>query len=100
MKLKIFIRSLLIFIVVAAAIKLGFELDNYFFESKLMKMKDSRESSVVINSHIEHKTLKINNTQIHYYISGTQNEKSIVFLHAAFSDHRAFAQQIDYFSAD
>lgn len=47
---------------------------------------------------MEHKTLKMNGYDIHYYVSGKENADLIVFLHPAFSDHRAFAQQIDYFS--
>jgi pimeloyl-ACP methyl ester carboxylesterase len=35
---------------------------------------------------------------IHYYVSGKENTDLIVFLHPAFSDHRAFARQIDFFS--
>ena len=35
---------------------------------------------------------------IHYFMSGKGNNHLIVLLHPAFSDHRAFAQQIEYFS--
>jgi pimeloyl-ACP methyl ester carboxylesterase len=38
--------------------------------------------------------------EIHYNVSGKENNDLIVFLHPAFSDHRAFDQQIDYFSKD
>ncbi len=51
-----------------------------------------------IQSKVEHKTLELDGYQIHYYISGAINNSSILFLHPAFSDHRAFANQIDYFS--
>jgi len=51
-----------------------------------------------IESIVEHKTLKMDDYDIHYYVSGKENTDLIVFLHPAFSDHRAFDQQIDYFS--
>jgi pimeloyl-ACP methyl ester carboxylesterase len=38
--------------------------------------------------------------EIHYNVSGRENKDLIVFLHPAFSDHRAFDLQIDYFSKD
>ncbi|XOU95010.1 MAG: alpha/beta fold hydrolase [Candidatus Kerfeldbacteria bacterium] len=56
--------------------------------------------TVNITEHIEHKTLKQVDYEIHYYISGKKDKDLIVFLHPAFSDHRAFDQQIDFFSKD
>jgi len=47
---------------------------------------------------IEHKTLKMEGYDIHYYVSGKENSDLIMFLHPAFSDHRAFALQVDFFS--
>jgi len=47
---------------------------------------------------IEHKTLKIDRTEIHYQVAGKENWDVILFLHPAFSDHRAFDLQIDFFS--
>lgn len=61
-------------------------------------MIGNNELTVQIESSIEHKTLKINGSEIHYYMSGQENNDLIVFLHPAFSDHRAFDQQIDFFS--
>ena len=52
------------------------------------------------NNTIEHKTLKLDDYEIHYYVSGKENKDLIVFLHPAFSDHRAFNQQIGYFSKE
>jgi 3-oxoadipate enol-lactonase len=63
-------------------------------------MPDKNEITVQIGSSIEHKTLKIDGYEIHYYVSGKENSDLIVFLHPAFSDHTAFDQQIDYFSKD
>ena len=61
-------------------------------------MNVNNESIVQIKSTIEHKTLKINDYEIHYFVSGKENSDLIVFLHPAYSDHRAFDQQIDFFS--
>ena len=61
-------------------------------------MKENNELTIQINSPIEHKTLKQDDYEIHYYVSGKENDDLIVFLHPAFSDHRAFNQQIDFFS--
>ena len=61
-------------------------------------MNVHNELSVQIKSAIEHKTLKIDEYKIHYFVSGKENGDLIVFLHPAFSDHRAFDQQIDFFS--
>jgi 3-oxoadipate enol-lactonase len=48
----------------------------------------------------EHKILPIEGYEIHYYVSGKENTGSIFFIHPAFSDHRAFKSQVDYFSTD
>ncbi len=61
-------------------------------------MKDNNELTVQIESSIEHKTLKMDGYEIHYNVSGKENNDLIIFLHPAFSDHRAFDQQIDLFS--
>lgn len=61
-------------------------------------MKKNNELNVQIESSIEHKTLKMDEYEIHYFVSGKENNDLIVFLHPAFSDHRAFNQQIDFFS--
>jgi pimeloyl-ACP methyl ester carboxylesterase len=61
-------------------------------------MIDNNELTVHIESSIEHKTLKMDGYEIHYNVSGKENNNLIIFLHPAFSDHRAFDQQIDFFS--
>ena len=61
-------------------------------------MIENSELTVKVESSIEHKTLKMDNYEIHYFVSGKENNDLIVFLHPAFSDHRAFDQQIDFFS--
>ena len=63
-------------------------------------MSDNNDIAVQIETSIEHKTLKMDGYEIHYFVSGKENNDPIVFLHPAFSDHRAFDQQIDYFSKD
>ena len=63
-------------------------------------MVDNNELTVQIESSIEHKTLNMDGFEIHYNVSRKENNDLIVFLHPAFSDHRAFDQQIDYFSKD
>ena len=61
-------------------------------------MNKSDKFSVQIKSAIEHKTLKTAEYEIHYFVSGKENNDLIVFFHPAFSDHRAFDPQIDFFS--
>jgi len=96
-KITFFLKwSLLVLVITAIIIKIGFEIDNYNYMKKLEGMKNELE--INIESSIKHEFLKVNSCEIHYYISGIQNKNTIVFLHPAFSDHRAFDQQIDYFS--
>lgn len=61
-------------------------------------MNTTIENIALINSPIEHKTLEMDGYEIHYYVSGKENADLILFIHPAFSDHRAFDLQIDYFS--
>ncbi len=61
-------------------------------------MKVNNEFSIQIKSSIEHKTLKTDEYKIHYFVSGKENSDLIVFLHPAYSDHRAFDLQINFFS--
>ena len=61
-------------------------------------MNVHNELSIQIKSVIEHKTLETDDYEIHYFVSGKENGDLIVFLHPAYSDHRAFDQQIDFFS--
>jgi pimeloyl-ACP methyl ester carboxylesterase len=63
-------------------------------------MSDNNDIAVQIETSIEHKTLKMDGYEIHYFVSGKENNDLIVFIHPAFSDHGAFDQQIDYFSKD
>jgi pimeloyl-ACP methyl ester carboxylesterase len=63
-------------------------------------MKNNIELNIQIENSIEHKILSMDDYEIHYFVSGKENNDPIVFLHPAFSDHRAFNQQIDLFSKD
>lgn len=69
-----------------------------YTETGLEKMNKHIEHTVRIESSMEHKILKVDETEIHYFVSGNKNGDLIVFLHPAFSDHRAFDQQVDFFS--
>jgi pimeloyl-ACP methyl ester carboxylesterase len=71
------------------------KIDNVIYESRIEKMNIQNNP---IESLIEHKTLKMDGYDIHYFVSGKENNDLIVFLHPAFSDHRAFDLQVDYFS--
>lgn len=44
------------------------------------------------------KNLYLENSPVAYYIDETANKEWLVFLHAAFVDHRMFEKQFDYFS--
>jgi len=79
--------------------KIYLEVDNIFYKNKIERMVGNNELAVQIESSIEHKTLKMDGYEIHYFVSGKENNDLIVFLHPAFSDHRAFNQQIDFFSS-
>lgn len=43
-------------------------------------------------------TIYLENSPIAYYVDDTANNDWIVFLHAAFVNHRMFEKQFDYFS--
>lgn len=47
---------------------------------------------------MEHRVLKQEGNDIHYYIRGNKENETIVFLHSAFSDHSCFYKQVDFFS--
>lgn len=95
---KILLIILTIVIVPILGFKIYFEVDNTFYEKWIEQMKNNNELNIQIKSSIEHKTLSMDDYEIHYFVSGNENNDPIVFLHPAFSDHRAFSQQIDFFS--
>jgi 3-oxoadipate enol-lactonase len=95
---RIIFIILTIIIVPILGLKIYFEVNNVFYEKRIEQMNKNNELNVQIESPIEHKTLKLDDYEIHYFISGKKNNNLILFLHPAFSDHRAFDQQIDFFS--
>jgi hypothetical protein len=87
-KKKIFI-ILTIIIVPILGLKVSFEVEKVFHEKRIGQMKKNKELSVQIENQIEHKTLKLDDYEIHYFVSGKENNDLILFLHPAFSDHAA-----------
>ena len=103
MKRKQILRLIVILGLIAipiSGIKIYFEIYNSSYNKKIKQMADNNDLNVQVESSIEHKTLYMDDYQIHYYVSGKENTNIIIFLHPAFSDHRAFDQQIDQFSKD
>lgn len=47
---------------------------------------------------VEHKELKQDGYNIHYFTSGEAAKELIIFLHPAFADHRCFDKQIGFFN--
>lgn len=94
---KRFLIILLTIIMPVLGLKTYYEVDNAIYENEISKMNLQTKQ---IESLIEAKILKQDGYDIHYYVSGKENNDLIVFLHPAYSDHRAFDQQIDYFSKD
>lgn len=95
-KIILIILSLIIIPILGSVIYL--KIDNVFYEKRMEQMIENNDLTVKVESSIEHKTLKMDDYEIHYFVSGKENNDLIVFLHPAFSDHRAFDQQIDFFS--
>ncbi|RLD84921.1 MAG: alpha/beta hydrolase [Bacteroidetes bacterium] len=95
---KIILIILLIITVPIFGLKIYYEVNNVIYEKRIEQMRKNKELNVQIESLIEHKTLKIDDYEIHYFVSGKENNDLVLFLHPAFSDHRAFDQQIDFFS--
>lgn len=60
------------------------------------KMTNNMESN--LRTDVEHKIIEKDGYNIHYYVSGNNDSDLLILLHPAFSDHRAFDQQIDFFS--
>jgi len=89
---------LLLILIPILGFKIYLEIDNVFYEKRIEQMIENSELTVKVESSIEHKTMKMDDYEIHYFVSGKENNDLIVFLHPAFSDHRAFDQQIDFFT--
>lgn len=91
-------RLVLVLVSVLVFVKVLIEIDNELYETRIESMKEKNHWVVEVKSAVAHKTLTTEHSEIHYYVSGAEHETTILFLHPAFSDHRAFDQQIDYFS--
>ena len=94
---KILLIILTVIIVPILGLKIYFEVDNVFYKKRIEQMKKNNELNIQIESAIEHKTLKMDDYKIHYFVSGKENSDLIILLHPAFSDHRVFDLQIDFF---
>lgn len=99
-KKNLLLKLLLLVILIVSGIEIFFTIDNYQYESQIEKMKVNNKLNAEIKSQIEHKKLRQNDFDLHYYVSGDSNNDLVIFLHPAFSDHRAFNQQIDFFAKD
>lgn len=89
-------RITFLLIVSLVLLKVGLEIDNYFYESKLMKVNDKTQIHQDSLNTVQ-KTVVCNGAAIHYFITGNSEKPTILFLHPAFSDHTAFDNQIEYF---
>lgn len=94
---KIVVLIVVLLLITSLGIKIYFETDNATFENRIENMNNETKS--LITCSVEHKTLKQAEYEIHYFVSGKKDSALILFLHPAFSDHRAFDQQIDFFAS-
>ena len=97
---KTLIIILILIIISILGFKIYFEIDNAIYNNLIKQMMKNNELNIQIERSIEHKTLKMNDYEINYFVSGKENNDLIVFLHPAFADHRCFDKQIEYFSQD
>lgn len=56
-------------------------------------------SPIAVETMIDHKRFHNGTYETHYYVAGRDDAPPVLFLHAAFADHRMFDQQIDAFAA-
>jgi len=54
----------------------------------------------MVQRDVEHKSLALSGSRIHYYVSGNSGNPAVLFLHPAFGDHTCFYKQIDFFSEE
>ena len=83
-------KLLFIFIVLLLLVKIGLEVDAYFYQKNMKLMEKTFQE--------QHKTLNLPTNDIHYFVSGKENKEVIVFLHPAFSNHYAFNEQVAFFA--
>jgi pimeloyl-ACP methyl ester carboxylesterase len=97
---KTILITLCVIAIILGFLKIYFATGNIKYNNKINELIDNGKMNVQIESKIEHKTIEYNGNTIHYFVSGNEEGETIVFLHPAFSDHRCFDKQIDYFSQD
>lgn len=89
---------LTILILPALIFKAYLTIGNINYEFEKAKLEADLSFPIKDKLEITKKTLKRNGYDIHYQVAGSRNKELIVFIHPAFSDHRAFLEQIEYFS--
>jgi len=70
---KILVIILSLIIIPILGFKIYFEIDNTIYNNRIEQMIDNNELTVQIESSIEHKTLKMDGYEIHYNVSGKEN---------------------------
>lgn len=93
-------RSLYVLLMACSIAKVYLEADSFYFERRLSEMIKSNELDVELNGEMVSKLLHVNECDIHYKISKTEHNQTVVFLHPAFSDCNVFNEQFDFFSKE
>lgn len=100
MKSKIKASLFLILLILLVVLGITY-FSAYHFNNDVEKLKASLYYKLSINTVMEHKKLKQDGYDIHYFISPENgNKELIIFLHPAFASHACFDQQLDHFSKD
>ncbi len=73
-------------------------VQNYRYQQWAEKVKTGKNYAFKVNTPVVHKQLKLKENTIHYFVSGTDTNNLLIFLHPAFGDHRCFDKQVDFFS--
>ncbi len=97
---KLLMRILFVLLILVSVAKVYFEIDSLNYELALVDMKKHNKLEVEMMCEVEHKLINVNGCEIHYVISKKRRKKSVVFLHAAFSDNSMFQEQFNNFSND
>lgn len=86
-----------ILLLILLGFKIYFEVDHFFYQKRLKELLPTT-TQVKVKTPITTQTLKMDGYDLHYYVAGADNQETLIFLHPAFSNHRAFDQQIDFFA--
>lgn len=87
-----------ILIISSIILKICLEFNHSRFIDKTKGMAKDIEKKIKIDCFVENKKLDAKDYDIHYTLSGHEKDDLVLFLHPAFSDHRVFNQQIDFFA--